>query len=135
MGTFACKPEYSVSVSILDTQHKRLFTLAQALQDAMSAERDRDVLTRCLGELIDYAKIHTLEEESLLINYDYADLVQHRFEHLQLVNNISDFQQQFTSGKGSLTAEFLDIIKNSMINHILQIDMRYADFFNKLGVY
>jgi hemerythrin len=135
MGIFVWKPEYSVSVSLLDAQHKRLFALAQTLQDAMSAGKGREVLARCLDDLVAYTKTHFAEEESLLSRHNYADLPQHKSKHLQLINHISDFQKQFASGNAFITIELMDFIQGWITKHILQTDYSYGSFFNKLGVY
>jgi hemerythrin len=135
MAAFAWKPEYSVSVSVLDTQHKKLLALAQNLHEAMSAGRGREVLGRCLNELVDYTKTHFAEEESLLARHNNPELPQHRLQHSQLIKQIADFQQQFASGNAFITIDLMDFIRNWITNHILQTDKRYADFFNKLGVY
>jgi hemerythrin len=135
MAMFAWKPEYSVSVSTLDAQHKKLFALAQTLQDAMSAGKGREVLARCLNDLVAYTKTHFAEEESLLSKHSYADLPQHKLQHTQLINQISDFQKQFTSGNAFITIELMDFIREWITKHILQNDHSYGNFFNKLGVY
>ena len=135
MSAFAWKPEYSVSVSLLDAQHKKLFSLAQNLQDAMSAGRGREVLAKCLSELVDYTKKHFGEEEFLLMRHNSPDLAQHRLQHSQLIKKIAGFQQQFAEGKALITIELMDFIRSWIAEHILQTDMQYADFFNRLGVY
>lgn len=135
MGIFIWKPEYSVSVSVFDAQHKKLFALAQNLQDAMRAGKGRDVLARCLNDLVAYTKTHFAEEESLLERHDYPDLSTHRLQHAQLIKKISEFQDQFNSGNAFITIELMEFIQNWIAKHILQSDHNYGAFFNNLGVY
>ena len=135
MAAFAWKPEYSVSVSTIDAQHRKLFVLGQNLHDAMSAGRGREVLGRCLKELVEYTRQHFAEEESLLALHDYPDLPQHRLQHSQLIKKIVEFEQQFAAGNALISIDLMDFIRDWIANHILQTDMQYADFFNKLGVY
>ncbi len=135
MGAFAWKPEYSVSVSILDAQHKKLFALAQNLHDAMRAGRGRDVLGHCLGELVDYTKTHFREEEQLLASHGYRELPEHRSQHAQLIAKISEFQAEFATGNAMITIDLMDFISGWIAGHIKGTDMLYADFFNRQGVY
>ncbi len=135
MATFDWKPEYSVSVSILDKQHKKLFTLAQNLYDAIRAGGGRDVLGRCLAELIDYTKTHFADEEELLAGHNYPDLSEHRKQHAELIAKISDFQKQFIAGNAMITIDLMEFIRDWIAKHIQETDMLYADFFNRLGVY
>ncbi len=135
MSIFAWKPEYSVSVSVLDAQHKKLFALAQNLHDAMIAGKGRDVLAQSLNDLIEYTKTHFAEEEALLAGHDYPELPQHKQQHLQLIAKITEFQIEFAAGNALITVEVMDFIQNWIKMHILQSDYRYSDFFNRLGVY
>jgi hemerythrin len=135
MAAFAWKPEFSVSVSVIDAQHRKLFTLGQNLQDAMRAGRGREILGRCLKELVEYTKQHFAEEESLLARHNYPDLPRHRLQHSQLIKKIVGFEQEFASGNALISIDLMDFIRDWIANHILQSDMQYADFFNKLGVY
>lgn len=135
MAIFAWKPEYSVSVSILDCQHKKLFDLAQTLQDAMSAGKGREVLARCLNDLVAYTKSHFAEEESLLARHNYSELPQHRMQHSQLIEKISEFQNLFNSGNAFISIELMDFIQDWIEKHIMQTDYSYGNFFNQLGVY
>lgn len=135
MATFEWKPDYSVSVSTLDAQHRKLFALGQNLHDAMRAGRGREVLAKCLGDLADYTKTHFAEEESLLSSHNYPDLPTHRLQHSRLIRRLNEFQQQFASGEGFITIELMDFVSNWITNHIMYTDHRYADFFNKQGVY
>lgn len=135
MATFAWKPEYSVSVSIFDSQHRKLFALAQGLHDAMRAGKGREVLARCLNELVTYTKTHFAEEESLMARHGYAELSHHQLQHLQLIRKISEFQKQFDSGNAFITIELMDFIQDWITSHIMQADHSYGDFFNRQGVY
>jgi hemerythrin len=135
MGLFLWKPEYSVSVSIFDAQHKKLFALAETLQDAMRAGKGRDVLARCLDELVAYTKSHFAEEESLMSRCGYNGLAAHKRQHTQLIEKISEFRTQFASGNSMISIEVMDLIRDWIATHILQVDHEYADFFNQQGVY
>ncbi len=135
MGAYDWKPEYSVSVSVLDAQHKKLFALAQNLHDAMCAGRGREVLGRCLGELIDYTKTHFAEEEKLLAGHNYPGLPDQKRQHALLIAKIMEFQKSFANGSGMITLEVMDFISGWIAGHIKGTDMLYADFFNRQGVY
>jgi hemerythrin len=135
MEIFAWKPEFSVSVSVLDAQHKRLFALAQNLQDAMRAGRDRDVLANCLGNLVAYTNIHFAEEESMMERHNYPELRHHQMQHALLLKKISEFQNMYNSGNAVIMLELTNFIQDWITTHIMQTDYSYGNFFNKLGVY
>jgi hemerythrin len=135
MRPFEWKPEYSVSISKFDHQHKQLFSLAESLHDAMLAGREREVLARLLGDLITYTKLHFAAEENLLSHHHYPELEHHRFEHAQLMLKVANYQKRLDSGEVQFTIELMDFLQRWIVNHVLQTDTRYGSYLNKLGVY
>lgn len=135
MHPFDWKPEYSVSVSKFDQQHKKLFSLAETLHQAMLAGRGRDVLAALLADLITYTRVHFAAEEDLLDRHQYPELVHHRFEHAQLMLKTAEYQKRLDAGDFHFTIDIMEFLQRWIVNHVLQTDTRYGNYLNRLGVY
>lgn len=135
MQAFEWKPEYSVSVSTFDQQHKKLFFLAETLRAAMLGGGGRDVLFRMLQDLISYAKTHFSAEEDLLQSYQYPELEHHRFEHAQFAVRTTDFEKVAAAGEIHISIDLMEFLQRWIVNHVRQTDTRYGNYLNKLGVY
>lgn len=132
---FEWKPEYSVSVSIFDMQHKKLFQLASNLHQAMREGRSRSVLSGLLSELVSYTRTHFRSEEEILDSNGYPELQRHREEHQALLVQVDNFQKEFAAGNAHISIELMDFLSNWIANHILQTDSQYGNYLNTRGVY
>jgi hemerythrin len=132
---FQWKPEYSVSVSKCDAQHKKLFLLADNLHRAMREGRGRQVLSSLLNELVSYTRTHFAAEEDILAGSGYPDLARHRAEHARLLEQVDQFQKDFAAGKTQISIDLMDFLQNWISNHILQTDSHYSNYLNAQGVY
>lgn len=74
MASMTWKDEYSVGNELLDSQHRRLI----ALVDALSGDAD---LGQVLDDLGQYCEAHFRSEEELLEDANYPDLDKHRSYH------------------------------------------------------
>ncbi len=134
-GIFEWKPEYTVSVSTFDLQHKKLFRLADNLHKAMREGRGRTVLASLLDELVAYTRTHFSAEEEILAGCKYPQLEMHRAEHAKLLQEVAKFQKEFAAGHAQITIELMDFLRKWISNHILKTDSQYGDHLNSQGVY
>jgi hemerythrin len=132
---FDWKPEFSVSVSSFDTQHKRLFSLAASLHQAMREGRGRQILANLLNDLILYTRSHFSSEEELLASNGYPLLESHRDEHQRLLQKVADFQKDFLAGNAHISVELMDFLQKWITNHILKTDSAYGTYLNRHGLY
>jgi hemerythrin-like metal-binding protein len=124
---------YSVGVTQMDNEHKRLIDIINNLYAAMRGGRSTEVVGSVLDELIDYTKTHFAHEEALMqqTNYDGYD-VQKR-SHVELVNQVIEIQNKFRNGT-ALGQEVMTFLKNWLINHIQGLDKKYGPTMNKKGI-
>ncbi|WP_299025289.1 bacteriohemerythrin [uncultured Thermanaerothrix sp.] len=131
---FEWKPIYSIGVAQYDEQHKRLFTIAQTLYDAMSAGQGRVVLNEIFDELIDYTRTHFASEEALMTRYAYPDYETHRLQHEDLTRQVVELRDKYRNGQIALSITVMNFLKDWLRNHIYESDKRYGQFLNQKGV-
>ena len=125
------KDEYSVGIPILDSQHKHLITLINALNDAMKSGRGKDVLGEILAETVKYTKTHFLCEEQLMRMHSYPDLTAHLAEHQALTAKALDLQKSFATGAMTLSVGVMEFLSDWLRNNILGSDMKYSPFLRR----
>jgi len=121
---------YSVNVPEIDVHHKHLFSLLNQLNVAMSAGNGNDMLSQILEELIDYTKYHFRAEENLMLEMRYPGLAQHIREHNHMLDRISKFEKDFSSGKAVVSVRLLHFLRDWLYKHILVTDKKYSEFMN-----
>ncbi len=134
MGLLTWDDSYSVGVSEIDTQHKKLFNLINDLFDAMKAGNGRSIIGKIIKELADYTVYHFGYEEKLFEKFDYPETATHNKEHKDFVETVSKFQKEFNEESAMLSMEVMNFLKKWLQDHIKGTDQHYTAFFNEHGI-
>ncbi|MBU0484036.1 MAG: bacteriohemerythrin [Proteobacteria bacterium] len=134
MGLFVWKDDYSVNIKEIDTQHKKLIDMINELHEAMSERRGKDVLNDILAKLANYTVSHFSTEERIMRTNDYPAYQEHREKHEKMTAKVLALQNEVKTGKGTITLEVMNFLKNWLDKHILGTDKQYAPFLKSKGV-
>ena len=126
MSLFQWKEEYSVDHSEIDTQHKKLFQLADDLHQAMMQGKGNAGLSNILNDLIEYTKHHFACEERLMQKHQYPDFAKHKALHDELTGRVLDFQKAFAAGRTAMSIDLLKFLKDWLSHHIGETDRKVA---------
>ena len=128
--------QYSVGIAIFDAEHKRLFTLANDLYDAIVSGRVDETLHSFFNGLIKYSNQHFDHEEEYFQLALYPAGEAHRQYHDWLRKQILQFQSRLTdTPKDILAIELAKFLKDWVYNHILKDDVAYGRFLNDKGIH
>lgn len=134
MSQLQWKDEYSVRVSEIDHQHKKLIKLLNSLNDAMKEGRGKQVLDSVLAELFSYSEEHFQTEEKIFQQHQYPDTAPHIAQHDEFRKKVADLKMKFQAGNLMVTVDLLNFLNSWVEHHILEIDMKYSDFFVSKGL-
>lgn len=129
MGAISWKNEFSVNVPKIDKQHKKLIAMVNELSDAIEQEKSDSILVEIISRLSLYAITHFSDEERFMERYGYTELPSHKEEHIAFIEQIETFKKQLSSDPSILAREVLIYLMNWLVNHIMTIDQKYAQFF------
>jgi len=125
---------YSVNVLKIDTQHKRLISIVNELNDAMAEGRGKDILSNTLARLINYTKEHFRDEEQLMSDQGYPDFKKHQAEHIRLTEQVIQFQKEYEDGSIAITIKMMRFLRDWLSNHIKGTDKKYGPYLNERGI-
>ena len=131
---FEWSNKYSVAIGSVDAQHQNLFSIASELHSAMSAGQGKASLGRILDRLVQYTSVHFAHEERLMRLHDYPDFAAHKAEHDALVRQVLKFQEDFTSGRATITVQLLQFLRDWLLKHVQGSDLRYAPYLKQRAV-
>ncbi|MGO9013833.1 MAG: bacteriohemerythrin [Dissulfurispiraceae bacterium] len=134
MALMVWSDNFSVNVSQIDEQHKKLVGILNDLHDAMKQGKGSDVTGNVLSGLVQYVASHFATEEKLMKESAYPEYTKHKFEHDALTKQALDLQKQFQEGKTVLTIELMQFLKDWLSKHILGTDKKYGPYFNSKGI-
>lgn len=133
MALITWTDELSVSIAGIDSQHKKLVDLINALHDAMKQGKAKDVMAKVLKELVDYTVQHFSVEEKFMVQHGYPQYAKHKLEHDQFVKKVLEVTKEFDSGKASISMDVMSFLKKWLSEHICIVDKQYIPFFKEKG--
>ncbi|WXL24370.1 bacteriohemerythrin [Ectopseudomonas mendocina] len=124
--------DFATGIDIIDSQHQRLFTYFQDIEQCIAAEDTASVEQLCRG-LIDYAVSHNSFEESLMEQAGYPMLEGHHRVHEAFKQRTQGYLQRIDSGadKLKIAREMRTDIGLWLINHIKHEDKHYSPYVRK----
>lgn len=126
--------EYSVDIQLIDDQHKILLDLINQFYLAFKEGRAKKQIKTILKGLADYTDYHFGVEENYFKKYNYDKTEEHLALHKIFVKKISEYADDFNSGKVTLSYEIMNFLKDWLLNHILIEDKKYISLFKEKGV-
>ncbi|MBP7654369.1 bacteriohemerythrin, partial [Candidatus Dependentiae bacterium] len=124
----------SVNIKEIDAQHKRLVDMVNKLHGSMKSGAAVNVLKDILNDLIQYTATHFATEEKFMNQYQYPEFKGHKEIHDKLVEQALEVKKSFDSGKGVVTIDLMNFLKDWLVNHIMKTDKKLGAFLNKKGV-
>ena len=134
MALFTWNDSYSVKVALCDQQHKKLFEIINTLADAMRSGRGNDVVSKTVGELLQYTRTHFQAEEALLRKANFPQLAAHQEMHKKFVNDVEGLVNQAREGKAANSIQVLNLLRDWLVNHIQKTDKQYSECLNAAGI-
>lgn len=106
-STFRWTEAYSVKIALLAQQHQKLFDTVNELDRALRTGEGNSVIDPILGKLVDYARVHFAEEESLMETHNFPGLSTHRTEHEFFRHKIDGFLQEDKAARPAVPVSLL----------------------------
>jgi hemerythrin len=126
--------KYSVGISIIDEEHKKLFELInKANLVAKFGNNSNDVLA-ILDQMTEYVLNHFETEEHYMKEFHFPGFQHHRSEHIDFTNTTMDYKNRAVGGDYQITNEILEYLMQWLSNHIQVTDTKYIGCFKENGL-
>lgn len=114
---------YSVENEMIDTQHKRLFEIAQAAYLMVNHPVTKEEIKGVLREFFEYMRDHFHDEEQYMESIGYPGLEEHKKLHRKIIFDLSEAIKTIRSAN-ELKEKIGIIAKEWLLQHILKEDMQ-----------
>lgn len=119
---------YSVGNARVDHQHHRLMDLMNLLNEAMTENDTAANTGMILDALVEYARMHFSDEESLIADrLDPGLLHSHQAEHDRFLSQVFDLQLAYHEGKAEIDKDVMEFLKIWLTKHIQVSDKAAMD--------
>lgn len=111
---------------LVDSQHQHIVGLINSFGKTLSSNSSNPQKMESLyDELVEYAKLHFVEEERLMssVGLDERHLLQHNKQHQDLISELIPMRQLVLVGDLAAGKYMFDFLVNWLVFHILGTDM------------
>ncbi len=123
----------SVSNTKIDEDHKRLIGFLNSMEKHLENPEDTVPILKTLAQLKIYTIEHFQREEILQLRVRYPKAAEHKRIHQSLVKELDAIivSVKAKGGAATKTDEISTLLRNWLINHVLQEDLPMKPYFTK----
>jgi hemerythrin len=126
--------KYSVKVSLIDEQHKKLFEIInKAVVVKKDSNNPRDII-KILNDMTKFAQEHFETEETYMKEFNYPEYQDHKEEHMDFSTRTIAYLKEVIKSNYRIANEILEYIKQWLVDHIQSTDKKYIDCFKRNGL-
>ncbi len=126
--------KYSVKVSLIDEQHKKLFEIInKAVVLKKDSNNPRDII-KILNDMTKFAQEHFETEETYMKECNYPEYQDHKEEHMDFSTRTIAYLKEVIKSNYRIANEILEYIKQWLVDHIQSTDKKYIDCFKRNGL-
>ncbi|MCL6473036.1 MAG: bacteriohemerythrin [Firmicutes bacterium] len=114
----------------LDCQHKALIKMVNVLNEVLSKNKGKEVITQAASCLLDFFGEHFQNEERIMQESDYPSHKDHKGQHDEFVRELKTLIDEFnnTGDTSLLVNKVQHFIVRWLLDHIVSYDKELADF-------
>lgn len=123
----------SVGIPEIDKEHQNFISLINGLNLAIADRMELSEIRKRMQLILDDWNVHFAHEEALFKQWHYPDADQHAKRHEQVTRQLNAILAGFS--EKSLGYEGIAVglkVKEMLINHMLNEDMKYRDYYRSM---
>lgn len=126
MSVIEWNDSFVLGLPEIDEHHRHLLSLFDKTYQHFLAKKDKADLEEVIDELINYATYHFAVEERLMAEHRYPQRSAHQQLHTAFIDQITTQHLDFYSGRTTLALELIVMLRDWILNHILEADRAFA---------
>jgi hemerythrin len=128
------KDEYSVGITHIDRDHKKLIKLLNQFTVAYDHDMSEEFEKEALKALVNYTKYHFKREEKMMCENDYPDFVAHQIKHQEMIEQVNTFVDLYNEKGHDALKDISEYLTVWLISHINGTDKGYSQYLNERGI-
>ena len=124
----------SVGVPEMDDEHRQFIARVNELNKAIIEFENKATVERMMDLMLTEAAHHFWHEQELLARWKYPETAGHIAKHAELTAQFQRVMKEFAKSDISFVWAFKGLhLKQLLVEHLLQEDMKYRDFLRAQG--
>lgn len=127
----------SVNNDLIDHDHHFMINFINTIELVLQNPEEKEMLLEVLDQLHDYSVNHFRREESIQRKIQYPQSLNHKNSHSTLLADLEELKKDIEETKSTdeivgRSTEIISFLRNWLINHVLNEDMKLKPFLEKL---
>jgi len=115
----------------MDEEHRQFIARVNELNKAIIETEDKATVERMMDLMLMEAAHHFWHEQELLTRWKYPETAAHIAKHAELIAQFERVMKEFAETDISFVWALKGLhLKQLLVEHLLQEDMKYRDFLN-----
>jgi len=128
MAYFEWASDMEIDHGPIDEDHLQLVRLVNALHDATSEGRGKEVVGEILESLVAYTTDHLRKEEAEMAAAGFPNLERHNIGHQAFIDQLHQLQTQYAGGSISVAAKLSSVLRDWLSLHIRRSDRELRQY-------
>lgn len=128
------KPQYSVKVEQIDSQHKKMFETINLLIDAVSGPIAKEQIDSIIKSLVEYKQYHFATEEKYFEEFHYEGTEDHKAKHREFSDRLEQITKESNGDSMIFAFKLVDFLEDWLIDHLMDTDQKYVACFQEHGL-
>ena len=127
--------KFSVGISIIDEEHKKLIGITNMAIVAKKQNYNSEKTKEVLNEMVEHTYKQFSIKEADMLKFNLPKYLFYRDELLDFLDSTIASYKDLTMDNYQLINETLEFLKNWFVNHILETDKKYINCSNENSLY
>ena len=129
MAYVAWDERMATGIRSIDTDHRTLVDIVNAMHDALHKNQGRRQVESTLDALSHYVDEHFTREEHFMEQAGYPGLEDHVRQHRKLSTAVHELRDHYHKDPDAVKpGEVLDLLKSWLVDHIMGADKEYIPY-------
>ncbi len=115
---------YAINNQVINSQHKKLFSILNRLQHDVTGKDDERSYIIAVERLWSYANYHFLEEERLMAEVGFTEIYRHTQEHRLFTQKLTHLKELLELDQTERSKELIEFLSNWILQHIMIEDKK-----------
>lgn len=129
----------SVGNNLIDHDHHFMINFINTVELVLQEPVDKEMLMEVLEQLHEYSIGHFRREESIQRKIEYPQSLHHKNSHTTLLTDLEKLRKEIEETKSTeeiagRSEEIIFFLRNWLINHVLNEDMKLKSYLEKLPI-
>ena len=118
---------------LLEKEHQQFFDLLDALDQCISKGNSANQVHKYLGDFVALAEVHFKNEEAVMETYKYTEVIEHKKEHADLLEQLFILKSKLDSGQTPFGKDYMHLLRNWFERHLFDADNRLDKFLYQVN--